>query len=313
MPFPSDVPEAELIARLRACLPPAPPGFAGHGDDCARVAAPVPGRELLLKSDPLVEGVHFLADQQPERVGRKAAARVLSDLAAAGGDPRWILVNLQIPGTCPLDWLEAAYAALGDCAARHGAAVVGGDVGCATRLAFHVFGVGDVPVGQGLTRRGARAGDRLCVTGPLGGSLRSGHHLDFTPRLAEGRALRGLASACLDLSDGLARDLRQLCTASSVGARVWAGRLPFTAAARAGGDPLSSALRDGEDYELLFTVPTDRLKALRAAWPSECVPWVEIGEMLPAAAGLWLRGPGGGDQPLSEGGNDALARGAPCG
>jgi thiamine-monophosphate kinase len=171
-----------------------------------------------------------------------------------------------------MDWLEDAYRGLTACVARHGAAVIGGDVAEGDRVEFHVFGVGRVPRGAALRRGGARPGDFVYVTGALGGSIR-GRHLDFEPRLAEGAWLRagGWATAAMDVSDGLASDLRRLMEESGAGVDIEAARVPVAPAVAELADGRSAfehAMCDGEDFELVFAVSPDRADALDRAWPS---------------------------------------------
>lgn len=253
----------------------------GIGDDCAVVR--VGGAcDLLLKSDPVVEGVHFAPDAPAEGIGHKAVGRVLSDLAAMGGEPLWILIDLVAPAKTTTGRIKAAYRGAARLARSHGAAIVGGDTSRGPVLELHVFAVGRVPRGKAVLRSGAREGDRLYVTGTLGGSL-GGRHLRFQPRLAEGRWLRegGWATAMMDVSDGLAADLPRLAAASGVGVVLEAGKIPVSVDARKSGDGgatkggtplvrwrrgLAAALSDGEDFELLFTVPARKAALFEKAW-----------------------------------------------
>jgi thiamine-monophosphate kinase len=261
--------ERAWIRRLAALLPAAPVGVVGIGDDCAVV--PSGGRcDWLLKSDPVIEGTHFSAEAPPEGIGHKAVGRVLSDMAAMGGEPDWALVDLVAPGATPIARLEAIYRAASDLARRHGMTIVGGDSSRGPVVELHVFGVGHVPSGRAVRRVGARPGDGLYVTGALGGSS-LGRHLAFEPRIAQGVWLRehGWANAMLDVSDGLATDLRNLTEASGVGARIEAARVPASGAAKALSDGLSAlhhALNDGEDFELLFAVAAEREGEFMRAW-----------------------------------------------
>ena len=265
----SDVGEGPLIRRLARLVPGRADVVKGIGDDCAVVRT---GRrdpfDLLLKSDPIIEGVHFTADARAEAVGHKALARVLSDIAAMGGEPLWALIDLVAPATASVARLEGLYRGIARLARRHGVAIVGGDTSKGSTLELHVFAVGRLPKGSAVLRSGARKGDGLYVTGRLGGSG-AGRHLTFAPRLAEGVWLRqaGWATAMMDLSDGLATDLRRMSEASGVGAILDPRRIPVSAAARKmGGSSLLHALSDGEDFELLFTVPARRQDAFEEAW-----------------------------------------------
>ena len=265
-----DIGEEEVIRRLAATLPPAPPGVTGVGDDCAVVPAPRADEVLVLKSDPVIEGHHFQSGEDPRRVGHKALGRVLSDFAAMGARPRWALVNLVAPPDTPVGALEEMYRGMVALATRHGVALVGGDVSAGERIHLHVFGAGSAPRGGVLLRSGAASGDLLFVTGRLGGSLR-GRHLDFEPRLQEGEwlARQGCVTAMCDVSDGVATDVRHLAAASGLGVEIDAARIPVSPDASAAADgrtPLFHALCDGEDFELLFTARADRADALEAAW-----------------------------------------------
>jgi thiamine-monophosphate kinase len=212
--------------------------------------------------------VHFDPAAPPERVGHKAVARVLSDIAAMGGEPRWALLDVVAPAPLPVATLEAVYRGAARVARRHGLAIVGGDLATGPVLELHAFALGAVARGGAVRRAGARPGDRLFVTGRLGGSLQ-GHHLRFRPRVREGRWLRSWATAMIDVSDGLATDLRHLIAASGVGALLDTASLPVSSAARRMGDgrpAVDHALYDGEDFELLFTIPAARQAAFRRAW-----------------------------------------------
>lgn len=286
--------EDALIQRLRKLVPARADVVAGIGDDCAVVRT---GRrdpyDLLLKSDPVIEGIHFLPSAPSEAVGHKAVGRVLSDMAAMGGEPLWLLVNLVVPARQAQTRVEGMYRGMSRLARRYGMAIVGGDTSRGEALALHVFGVGRVPRGTAVLRSGAVPGDEVYATGSLGGSIR-GRHLRFEPRLAEGDWLRsqGWARAMMDLSDGLATDARRLAVASGVDLYLDAGRIPVSTAARAQGGRASAlhhALTDGEDFELLFTVSPRKAMAFRRAWahrfPLACRC---IGRIEKGAGAVWL-------------------------
>lgn len=270
--------EFELIARLMPGLPRNAAVVTGAGDDCAVLDVGLPDRWLLFKTDAVVAGVHFDASARPEQIGHKALARPLSDIAAMAGEPSSALITLALPRDFDPAFVEAVYAGLNALATRYGVAVVGGETTSnPERLLLAVAVLGWVPRDRAVRRAGARPGDALFVTGELGGS-RAGHHLDFEPRLAEARwlAMHFEVHAMIDLSDGLAGDLRHLLAASGVGAELRAESIPISRAARqlartghAGGSPLTAALTDGEDFELLFTVPAGQAVALRDAWHAQ--------------------------------------------
>ena len=267
--------EFELIAHLK-------PGLAGNasvvvaaGDDCAVLDLDLPGRLALFKTDAVVEGVHFTAATPPEKIGHKALARCLSDVAAMGGTPNSALVTLALPRDFDPDRVERIYAGLNQTARRYEVAVVGGETTTNPGgLLISIALLGTVPKGRCILRIGAKPGDGLFVTGELGGSL-AGRHLDFEPRLAEARWLTEHfpPHAMIDLSDGLAGDLRHLLHASAVGAELLSTAIPVSRAAReqaraesSAKPPLLAALTDGEDFELLFALPSTQAVALMDAW-----------------------------------------------
>jgi thiamine-monophosphate kinase len=230
--------------RRQASTPRSRQLVVGIGDDCA-VFRPRPGEDLLFKVDPLIEGVHFTRDLPARQAGARALARSLSDIAAMGGAPRFCLVALAVAPHHGEQWLKDFFRGLLALARRTAIPLAGGDL--AHRLdATHadVMVCGAVPRGQALRRDGARPGDLLYVSGRLGKPWTR----PIEPRLRLGQALRGRATACIDLSDGLALDLWRLCSASGVSARL--ERVPLFA-----GASLDRALHGGEDYELLFTLP----------------------------------------------------------
>jgi thiamine-monophosphate kinase len=216
----------------------------GIGDDCA-IFRPRPGEDLLFKTDPLIEGVHFTSATRAEAVGERALARSLSDIAAMGGDPRFCLVSLAVGPNHDERWIKGFFRGLLKLAKRTGTVLAGGDL-AHSNLETHtdVMVCGAVPKGTALRRDGARPGDSLYVSGFLGKSWSR----PIQPRLALGVKLRGLATSCMDLSDGLSLDLHRLCKASGVRANL--DRLPV-----AKGSTVEQALHAGEDYELLFTIP----------------------------------------------------------
>jgi len=265
--------ERRLIAKLLEWLGPAnAPAPFGIGDDCAVLPATGP-RRLLVTTDPVIYGRHFDDSLSPAAAAEKLLKRNLSDIAAMGGVPRSAVISLALPRRVSITWIRSFYRALGRCADRHGVTIAGGDIAESTDMlgAFLTL-MGEAAGTRVLTRRGARAGDWIYVTGELGGSILGKHHR-FTPRLPEGRWLAGRHEVrCLmDLSDGLAKDLLDLVP---VGAKpvLTATALPLSRAAhtlarRDGRSAVDHALSDGEDFELLFAVSarTDR-PAFERAW-----------------------------------------------
>jgi thiamine-monophosphate kinase len=253
--------EEALIQRIRSWLGSACPlAPRGIGDDCAVLAAPR-GR-LLLTVDPVILGVHFAPNAPARAVGGKLLKRNLSDIAAMGGRPGAAVVALALDGRVSLRWLSGFFRGIAAQARRWGVPVVGGDVsrldgGFCASLTL----TGTAP-GRVLLRSGARSGDWIYVTGVLGGSLGSGHHLSFKPRLAEGRWLAGRPEvrSMIDVSDGLAKDLRALAPRGTEPA-VYAEMLPLRK-----GASVANALEDGEDYELAFSVRSHGRRALERAW-----------------------------------------------
>jgi thiamine-monophosphate kinase len=239
-----DVGEHNAIAALTANL-------KAVGDDCAVLPLDA-NYDLVLTSDPLISGVHFTPGTDPEQIGWKAAARVLSDFAAMGADPQYLLINLVAPPEQDFQTLEKIYAGVTRIRELFGVDLVGGDLAQGPALELHVFGVGRVPKGKALLRSGAHSGDIIYVTGPLGGSFESGKHLTFMPRIKEAKWLRqsGFVRSMMDISDGLATDLRHILKASKVGAALDSAAIPKVGT-------LEQALFDGEDFELFFTVHAD--------------------------------------------------------
>lgn len=277
-----DLGETDLIARILARLPAGDNVRIPAGDDCAVVASGGP-EDWVLTSDPVIEGTHFLPDTPGERVGHKAVGRVLSDLAAMGATPRWGLINMVAPDNTAANVLDSIYDGVLALANRHGFALIGGDLAAGPLLELHVFGVGSVPAGTAVSRAGARVDDILLVTGKLGGS-RYGRHLDITPRVAEGIFLRNWATAMIDVSDGLATDLRHIVTAGGTGCALQTAAIPISTDAHRADDDMTAlehALHDGEDFELLFTLPPPRETAFRAAWDDAnfALPVTRIGRI----------------------------------
>ena len=312
--------EFELIALFTREFPAAGGGVVvGIGDDAA-VLRPPAGELLLATVDAVVVGVHFGRAFAPEDVGWKALAVNLSDVAAMGGRPLWALVALATPRGEDPDRLARIARGLAACAGVHGVKVVGGNVARARQLSLTVTVLGSVRPDRILRRSGARAGDALLVSGTLGDAalgLAAGASPALarrqrrpTPRLALGRALAGVARACIDVSDGLLQDLGHLCRASGVGASLRLSELPLSAAYRSAArrlrDPFEPALSGGEDYELLAAVPVQRVpEALQAARRAR-TPLAVVGSVLPGRR-LQLVRCEGGLRPVRRLGHDHFA------
>ncbi len=329
--------EFELIDRFfkrKSPPPPTPPAdnatqtiALGIGDDCA-LLQPTPGQQLAISTDMLVEGRHFFADVDPESLGHKALAVNLSDLAAMGAAPLGFTLALALPPerACDEAWLGGFARGLLALADAHACPLIGGDTTAGPlNLCITVFG--QVPAGQALRRDGARAGDDVWVSGTLGdarlalGALRGEWALPPdvlaaarqrlerpTPRLALGLALRGIASAAADVSDGLAGDLGHILQASRVGAVLDSADASFLIAEHAlpssAGGPFDPdrrwhmALTGGDDYELAFTAPPAARAAVQAAGERAATPVTRIGR-IEAAPGLRLTGADGRTTPLA--------------
>ncbi len=269
----------------------------GPGDDCAVVA--FGGRRVLVTTDQCGDGVHFvLAECGPEAAGYKVMARSLSDIAAMGGRPAGAVATVALPRGADEGLAQGLYRGLRRAGDPFDCPVVGGDVmAWDAPLLLTVTMLGE-PIREPVLRSTARVGDAICVTGALGGSLASGRHLSFTPRLAESAKLveRCDLHAMIDLSDGLASDLGHICRESGVGARLIGAAIPLTAAARAAAEPLRAALTDGEDYELLFTLAPDQADRLLAE-PPFATPIARIGTAV-EGSGITLVDPAGQARPL---------------
>jgi thiamine-monophosphate kinase len=259
----SEVGEDRLLAQLLPTLSRNHSVILGPGDDCAVVRCPRPDHFQLLKTDCVVEGIHFTAASPPDLVGRKAMARPLSDFAAMAGVPQFALVTLIVPAKKTLAWTKKIYRGLEKAARTFQVAIVGGETSRSSGPAvISVSLTGFVEKKRWVSRAGGKTGDELLVTGRLGGSLR-GKHFKFTPRIEEARWLTKNFSihAMIDLSDGLGADLPRLARASGVGFEVDENLLP-----RNRGCTVAQALNDGEDYELLLAVSPRESARLRLRW-----------------------------------------------
>jgi thiamine-monophosphate kinase len=299
--------EFAYIDWLRKRTPPAAGVIVGPGEDTAVLRPPT--RPLLVTTDMLLEGSCFrVAEAGPRRVGRKAIAVNLSDIAAMAGVPTAAVVSVGLPRTGGRELAEGLYLGMREMADAFGVPLVGGDTNSWDGpLSISVTLLGEATERGPVLRSGAKVGDWVLVTGPLGGSI-LGHHLDFTPRVREALALHERADlhAMIDLSDGLAKDLHHICEESRCGAVLFAEAIPITAAARElaardGRPALDHALADGEDFELVFTVsPADGERLIREQ-PVPGITLHRIGEVV--EQGYWLE-QGGQRMPLEPRGYD---------
>ncbi len=318
----SQIGEFDLIKRIRKGL-----GFknkgvvVGIGDDSAAVRL-TRGLILIASTDSLVEGVHFKSDTiSPSQLGRKSVAVNVSDIAAMGGIPCYLLISIGIPPSLSVEYIDGLYDGVKEATGSYNVIVVGGDTFRSDgQLIISITILGEIEEGLLVRRGGAKVGDKIFVTGSLGDSalglemLESGisdngpvkatqqtihidevisRHILPTPRLEEGRLLatKRLASAMIDTSDGLASDLRRICEESVVGAMIYLKELPISEAVNdiaisRDKSPYDYALYGGEDYELLFTVRENRVKDITRYWKVMKNPIKEIGEIIKEDVGI---------------------------
>ena len=302
MPEPAGLDEFGRIARYLAPLARAHPGAFGLTDDAATLS-PATGHELVVTADALVEGVHFRPEDPPDRVARKMLRVNVSDLAAMGARPLAYVMTMALPARCGDDWLAAFASGLAEDQEAFGVALIGGDsVATPGPITLSVTAFGEVPLGLAIRRAGAHTGEALFVTGTIGDgalglvALRdglpglteteraflAGRYQLPQPRLTAGAALRGIATAMLDVSDGLLADAGHIAQQSSVRIEIDRDAVPLSDAARRAveTDPgaWESILGGGDDYELLFTAPHDAVQRLRSGATS--VPITAIGRVL---------------------------------
>ena len=303
--------EFGLIDRIRKMTSVPDPSWVGIGDDCAVIplspeTGGAPASDLLVSTDMLVEGTHFLMeDISPRQLGWKSAAVNISDIAAMGGKPIVTFLSLALPKTLPEQWMQEFMEGYNGISEKYGAALLGGDTTCSPdRICINVAVLGTCPRGKARLRSAARPGDLVCVTGTLGDSAAGlrlilggqkgaaprlmDRHYTPTPRVEEGLALSCLPGvhAMMDISDGVGSDLRHILDESGVGARIDTGKLPISKELQAlcsekGWDPKELALSGGEDYELLFTMD-----------PQETpdIPYTVIGEITANPTVTWEGG-----------------------
>lgn len=306
--------EFDLIARIRARAGTRDDIVLGIGDDAALLAPP-PDRQLVVTADTLNIGVHFPESTSPADIGWKALAVNLSDLAAMGAEPAWCTLSLSLPQSDPT-WIDAFLDGFLALAARHGIALVGGDT---TRgpLSVSVTAMGLVAPGRALRRDGARVGDDVWITGTIGDAAGGLAHLERlsspllrgrldrpTPRVDAGRALVGIATACVDVSDGLLADLGHICGRSGVGAQVDVDTLPASDALRTSFDDvhrLALQASGGDDYELCFTAPTEGRQRILALASQLDLPMTRIGRIVEGETVQALRRDGQPWQPVRRG------------
>lgn len=309
--------EDDLIARYFKPLA-RHPGSFGFDDDASAITPPA-GHDLVPKTDGLIEGVHFFADDPADQVARKALRVNLSDLAAKGATPLGFLLAIALPKGFSEDWLAAFVRGLGEDAETYACPLLGGDTDSTPGpISISIAAFGTLPSGTMVRRAGAKAGDRVLVTGTIGDAalglrLRKGEgsawklsgamreHLVSRLRLPQPRnalaaAVRTHASAAMDISDGLAADLAKLCRASNVAAEIEAARVPLSEAAKhafaADGALIEPILTGGEDYEILCTVPDGKFADFTRAAAAAAVPLTEIGRVV-AGVTPRFRDPGG--------------------
>jgi len=255
----------------------------GIGDDAAVI--PLSSKKyLILTADMLLEGAHFTLRMPAEKIGHKAMAASISDIAAMGGVAKYAVVSLGAPPSASVQFISQIYRGMRKAARTFGIDIVGGDTVRSRKMIINVTLVGEAHKRNVVYRNGACAGDHIFVTGPLGRSLSSGRHLTFVPRVAQAQHLvkHNKPTAMIDISDGLVADLGHILTQSRVGAIIEEDLIPRRRRAR-----LKEALYDGEDFELLFTMSPVKSKALQSR--KQKFPFYRIGEIVGKSKGLRLK------------------------
>jgi len=307
-----EIGEFGLINRIRKSMAASDPDLIqGIGDDVAVVD--LGNKVLLVTTDILIEGIHFDRSWiDPHRLGKKALAVNLSDIAAMGGTPRYFLISLGLPKNLPLSFISSFYRGLKEGAKRFHVALIGGDTSLSQKIVINICLLGEGKKGELLFRKGARIGNDLFVSGTLGDAalglkilqkegLRGratgliGKHLSPCPRIELGHAISGhrLATAMIDVSDGLLIDTTHLLEESGVGARIWEDRIPLSGLYRKwihaySKEPYEIALTGGEDYELLFTAPPEIKERISSLARSLKIAITRVGEILPRKQGLHI-------------------------
>jgi thiamine-monophosphate kinase len=315
---PAPLGEFGRIARFFAPLAAGAPGALGLTDDAALVDCPA-GERLVVTVDAMVEGVHFLSRDPPDLIARKLVRVNLSDLAAMAARPVGYFLTTALPKSHGDGWLEGFAAGLAQDQAEFGITLLGGDsVSTPGPVSLTLTALGRVAVGGEVRRGGARPGDLVFVSGTIGdgalGLEAAQGKLDGLldpaevafladryrlprPRVGLGPRLSGLATAMMDVSDGLVGDLGHICAVSRVAGVIEAGRVPLSAAAARLPDRLATVLTGGDDYELLFTAPPDRQADVRAAAKAAAVPVTAIGR-IEAGQGVRVLDRAGSEIPL---------------
>ncbi|OGP55554.1 MAG: thiamine-phosphate kinase [Deltaproteobacteria bacterium RBG_13_52_11] len=321
----AEIGEFALIAAIKEMTAEGEGVIKGIGDDVA-VLRPSPGKVFLVTTDLLLEKVHFRLElTDPYRLGRKAVAVNLSDIAACGGTPTAFLVSLTIPAETEVAFVQALYQGMLEQSQEFKVSLVGGDTSRGNGLLISITLIGEAEEGAIIYREGARKGDLIFVTGSLGDAalglemLKQGkrdggpvqRHLAPLPRVKEGQAIarQSLATAMIDISDGLVADLGHIVETSKVGAKIWLSRLPISEEYRKevegySTDPYALALSGGEDYELLFTSAPEKERAVGKLAEELGIPIQAIGEVVDASAGVRVIEEGGKEYPLKQKGHD---------
>lgn len=273
--------EENFVRKIRSLFPQSPDVTTGPGDDCAVLDFGTP--DLFLAAvDQVISGVHYTPDTAPETIAGKLLKRNVSDIAAMGGIPTHALLSLAVN---PMEesWLLAFHQGIAQHAAQYGISIIGGDMArlFAPGAALSLTILGKVERGKLCLRANAGEGDLLFATGCFGNSFRSGHHLNFTPRLKEARFLAGdFTSAMQDVSDGLLKDSARMAEASGLALQLEVEKIPLRV-----GASMENALTEGEDYELLFAVPERLRSRLEQAWPFPDTPLSCLGRFVRGTPG----------------------------
>ena len=282
-----DIGEIRLIKHLAKGMRLDKSVVKGIGDDTA-VIRWTKDKFLLFTCDMLIEDVHFmLAKASPFEIGWKALGRNISDIAAMGGLPRYALVSIGINGGLPVSFIDGIYKGIRALADRFKINIVGGDTAASSKLVMDISLIGEVERNKLVMRSGAKKGDAILLTGAIGGSIK-GRHLNFMPRLKEARMLVGnfRINSMIDVSDGFLLDLRRILDSSRVGARIYQDAIPL----REDADSFESAIRAGEDFELLFTMSVKEARRFfKVALAKMDTPVRVIGQIVDRCQGYVLK------------------------